>query len=173
MTHGQPDRVAPKPTKALPDLELDPRVERVFQRVPAAAVLAHQGILTWSALRAMTGADLHSAGVRNAAKVAVIDLAGLKSHHNEPAKPEPQWAIDMMAAPKVTLSDCPICKGARTVGLDIRDDRGARTGAEVVCACTDPAALDRKLAAYPRAARYRVGDGDFVKITPDRPQVAA
>lgn len=172
MRHGEPDRVAPKPAPP-PDLEIDPRVERVIQRIPAAAVLIRAGITTWTGLRALNGADLHTAGLKGASKVALIDLAGLRSHHNEPAKPEPQWAIDMMAAPKVALSDCPICKGARTVGLDIRDDRGARTGAEVVCACTDPAALDRKLAAHPRAVRYRVGDGDFVKIAPDRPQVAA
>ena len=170
MRHGEPDRVAAKPVP-VPDLEIDPRVEHVIQRIPAAAVLIRAGITTWTGLRALNGADLHTAGVKGASKVALIDLANLKSHHNEPAKPEPQWAVDMMAAPKAALSDCAICKGARTVALDIRDDRGARTGAEVACACTDPAALDRKLAAYPRAVRYRVGDGGFIKLNPSPQQV--
>lgn len=172
MRHGEPDRVASKPVP-VPDLEIDPRVEHVIQRIPAAAVLVRAGITTWTGLRALNGADLHTAGLKGASKVALIDLANLKSHHNEPARPEPQWAVDMMAAPKTELSDCAICAGARKVRLDIRDDRSAPVGAEVACACTDPEAVPRKLAAYPRAVRYRVGNGGFIKLNPSPQQVTA
>lgn len=163
MRHGEPDRVAAKPVP-VPDLEIDPRVEHVIQRIPAAAVLIRAGITTWTGLRALTGADLHTAGVKGASKVALIDLANLKSHHNEPARPEPQWAVDMMAAPKVELSDCAICAGTRLTRLEIREPFGAPIVTKVPCACVEPDAVARKLADYPKAVRYRTGFDAFTKL---------